>query len=198
MAGPDRRDAGRDGMKSRRKRTMHLSALPWVVAACLATWGCKGEPPPPRGPLVGKPAPEIVDKVEFWAGAREVELAACRGKPVLLFFWHPKDGGASLAALPGVARLARELTDEGLVTVGLCVLTEGSEPADFIAQAQALRKKYDLPFPLGVDCDADVHVAYHVDDEGTPWCCVVDARGVVAWAGRPGELTPRLLRRFLP
>ena len=148
---------------------------------------------------MGKPAPEIADKVEFWAGVNEVELAACKGKKaVLLFFWHPKDGGKSLAALPAIAELAREFAGRGLLTVGLCVLTEGSEPDEFVAQAEELRRQHNLPFPIGLDCDADAHVAYRVDESGTPWCCLVDTGGVVVWAGRPGDLTAAVVRRYLP
>ncbi len=136
--------------------------------------------------------------VEFWAGGHEVELGACKGRAVLLFFWHPKDGGRSLAALPHVRGLAREFAAEGLVTVGLSVLTEGAEPRDAIAQAEALRKRHALPFPLGVDSDADAHMAYRVDEVGTPWCCLVNGQGVVVWCGRPGRLSRSVVRRYLP
>lgn len=168
-----------------------------MAALWCVVWGCKSEAPA-KGPLVGKPAREIANRVEFWVGAREVELAACRGRAVLLFFWHPADGRRSLAALPHVAKLARGFADDGLLTVGLSVLTEGREPRETLAELRSLRKEHDLPFPLGADCDADLHQAYRIDELGTPYCYLVDKRGVVVWAGRPGELTAGLIRRWLP
>ena len=141
-----------------------------------------------RGPLLGKPAPNLIDHVELWLNGDEVGLAGLKGHPVLLFFWHPRDeAGNSLAALPHVRSLASALASEGLVTIGLCVL-------DGPKEAEPVLREHGITFRIGLDCDADLHRAYRIEATGTPYCYLVDGRGIIAWEGPPEDLTERAVR----
>jgi len=145
----------------------------------------------PPGPLRGKRAPEIIDRVEFWLNGGEVALASLKKKPVLLVFWHPRDGGKSLAALPHVRDLADAFASKGLTTIGFCVL---DEPKDL----EPVLRDHKIAFRVGLDCDADLHKQYRIDVVGTPYAYLVDGKGVVAWDGPPDELDARDVRKLLP
>jgi peroxiredoxin len=144
------------------------------------------------GPLVGKAAPEIADGVELWVNGKEAELRQLKGKAVLLFFWHPRDeGGKSLAALPHVGKLADSFERKGLVTIGLCVLDEPKE-------VEPTLREHGVKFRVGLDCDADVHRSYRIENVKTPYCYLVDTRGMVAWEGRPDALAESAIEACLP
>lgn len=161
----------------------------FVVPACLNV-GCSTEEPP-AGPMVGKRAPEIVDGVEQWLHSPEVSLADLAGRPVLLYFWHPRDG-RSPATLAHVQRLAAAFGERGLATIGLCVCDEPAEVEPLIAQRK-------LTFPIGLDSDADLHQRfYRVHEAGTPYCYLVGREQLIVWEGPPGKLTARRIRKHLP
>jgi peroxiredoxin len=161
----------------------------FVVPACLNV-GCSTDEPV-VGPLVGTRAPEIVDGVEQWLNGQEVSLADLAGRPVLLYFWHPRDG-KSPATLAHVQQLAAAFAERGLATIGLCVCEGPAEVAPLIEQ-------HKLTFPIALDGDADVHVhGYRIDQSGTPYCYLVGRDQLIAWEGPPGKLTARRIRKLLP
>ena len=145
----------------------------------------------PPGPLRGETAPEIIDRVEFWLNGGEVALASLKRKPVLLVFWHPRDGGKSLAALPHVREVSAAFASKGLTTIGFCVLDEAKD-------LEPVLREHKITFRVGLDCDADLHRQYRIDVVGTPYAYLVDGKGVVAWDGPPDELDESEVRKLLP
>jgi hypothetical protein len=166
-----------------------LSLAAWTLL-CLPA-GC-GELEPAVGPMVGKPAKKIADSVEFWVNGPEVELAKLEGKAVLLVFWHPDDEGRkSLAALPGVRKLADAYAARGLLTIGSCVL-------DGPQEVGPLLREHQIAFRIALDCDADLHKDYRIDKTGTPYAYLIDAKRTIVWEGPPEKLSSRRIRNHLP
>jgi len=190
------------------------------ATAAFLRFGCAKSPrvDRPRGPLLGLPAPGIAlreppaslgtalssktaavpvrrrppleDFVEFWVNGPEVNFYEVKGRPILLYFWHPRDG-KSLDTLPRIVDLADRFAERGLLTVGFCVVDSPDEIAPVLSQ-------YRVKFPIAVDCDGDLHRRYRVDTLGTPYCYLVDARQMVAWSGPPQDLMESDVRAVLP
>ncbi|MFW6162206.1 MAG: peroxiredoxin family protein, partial [Planctomycetota bacterium] len=121
----------------------------------------------------------------------EIDIAGLGGRPVLLYFWHPRDG-KSPATLNHVQGLAARFEADGLVTIGLCVCDEPAE-------VQPLIEAHGLTFRIALDCDADVHIhKYRIDQTGTPYCYLVAADHRIVWQGPPTALTARRIRALLP
>ena len=141
--------------------------------------------------MVRTKAMEVADWAEQWVNGQETELAALQGRPVLLYFWHPRDP-KSLPSLPRVQELTAAFAERGLATIGLCVL---DDPAD----VQPLIRRHQLTFPIVLDSDADLHQRwFRVHEPGTPYCYLLDGKGIIAWEGRPDQLTPGRIEPLLP
>jgi len=114
---------------SAKRLLLALGLVGGLVLAALVAWRLLGgdSDEPGAGPMVGEEAPEIADEVEQWVNGEEVDLADLRGKAVLLYFWHPRDG-ASPATLDRVQGFAARYGDDGLVVIGLCVCDEPRTP----------------------------------------------------------------------
>lgn len=174
-------------------RTPHARrTVAWLaLAAALACLGsCCTRDEPAVGALVGRPAMEFTHEVEQWVNGTEPDPEALKGRPVLLYFWHPRDG-RSLPTLPLVQGLAAAFADQGLVTVGVCVLDEPAE-------VEPLLREHKVTFRIALDCDADLHEHYRIDKTGTPYCYLIDGQQTIVWEGPPDKLSARRIARLLP
>jgi len=189
-----------------------------ATAAYLRVGCAKPSKPRVRGPLLGRPAPGIAvaeppaslgtalssktsaaptrrrppleNYVEFWVNGPEVSFHEIRGRPILLYFWHPRDG-KSLDTLPRIVALADRFAQRGLLTVGFCVVDGPDDIVPILSQ-------YHVRFPIAVDCDGDLHRRYRIDTLGTPYCYLVDTRQTIAWDGPPQDLAESDIRRVFP
>ncbi|MFP4058833.1 MAG: hypothetical protein ACLF0G_18340 [Candidatus Brocadiia bacterium] len=185
------------GLSTRRRRWAAAALVVAALAAFLIWRQTREEEKElPKPPHEGEPVKAVADEVEFWVNGQEMELEHLQGKALLLYFWHPEDG-ASLDTLPRVCELARAYAEEGLVTIGFVLLTEPAAPErpERVAEAaEALVREHDIPFPLAVDCNWDVHATYRIDQTGTPYCYLADLGHVIFWKGHPRQLTEELVR----
>ena len=122
----------------------------------------------PPGPTIarGLPVPE------FSGGTLDnstLDLAALRGRPVLINFWGPTCAPCR-EEMPLLADKAREHAADGLVIVG--VLTD--DPVD---GAKAFADQYGGTWQTVIDPGAKIKAAYHV--VGRPQSFFVDRTGVL-------------------
>lgn len=126
---------------------------------------------PAHGGLIGKPAPTF--SLPVTANARpdlkQVDLAALKGKAVLLDFWASWCGPCAAEA-PLIDRLARRYEKKGLVVLGVNV-------SDTPEVTQAYAAKLGLSYPMVVDDERKVESAYGV--EKLPSLIVIDKEGRV-------------------
>ena len=127
----------------------------------------------------GRPAPELA--VDTWVlapGGRAHDLAALRGRHVLLEFWslacpHCRD------EVPEIQRLHETYGPRGLVVVTVHVPLGNARvsPADVARYA----KEAGITFAIGFDADGDTTVDY--DYGYLPHAVLVTPDGRVAWSG---------------
>jgi cytochrome c biogenesis protein CcmG/thiol:disulfide interchange protein DsbE len=117
----------------------------------------------------------------------ELELAALKGKAVVVNFWASWCSPCKDEA-PFLEQVWREHRDRGLVVVGL-------DAKDFRADARRFAERYGLTFPLVYDGPGDLTSSYGVT--GFPETFVVDRKGKVVAAFKGGvdgeDVRPRLL-----
>ncbi|MBA3938795.1 MAG: TlpA family protein disulfide reductase, partial [Planctomycetes bacterium] len=124
--------------------------------------------------LVGQPAPALkMKRVDGVDG--EIDLAAYKGKPVLIDFFATWCKPCASVA-PIVAAVAKKLAEKGVVTIGITLDTKDSLPnlAGWIA-------KNGIAYPVigdGLGWDSEVDDAWHVD--GIPALILVAADGTIA------------------
>jgi hypothetical protein len=146
--------------------------------------------------IIGAPAPDLADEVESWVQGDELDLQYVRDSAVLLLFWHPRDDGASEPWIDPVVALARRYEDEGLVTVGLCVV--GLE--DWRQLVRPVIRQHQVPFRMALDCDGDLHIRYLIDRTRTPYCYLLaceDDDWTIVWGGHPEVLNESVIEHIL-
>lgn len=164
-----------------------------VLAACGSPEAPKSEPTMPTaeapappappaeagGAVVGQPAPLFTgtdtEGVAF-------DLAAQKGKVVVLEWFNPDCPFVKQAHGPGgsLVDLPKAWTDKGVVWVAVNSGAPGKEGAGRERNAAA-RSEYGLGYPVIVDESGDIGRAYGA--KVTPHLFVIDANGVVAYAG---------------
>jgi hypothetical protein len=174
-----------------------------AVAAALVVLIYQPDPSekePPPGPLRGKQPPKLADEIEFWIQGDELEFDDVRGQPILLVFWHPRDGLGAMA-LARVAELTAPFESRGLVVVGVTLFTEAPDPLDpetLVAAAEEETRKAGIPFRVGLDCDGSAHELYGIERTGTPFCYLINRARICVWEGPPDRLEAETLARELP
>jgi peroxiredoxin len=165
------------------RRLSLFNARSWRSAACLtlalalagAFATARAADPATRHPLIGKPAPEIVQRLFSGAG-RNFRLSERRGEVVVVGFWTSWCGSCR-TYLERLAKLDATYARAGLVVVGISL-------DDNEAHATELARAVGAKFRLGVDSDKAVGRRFAVPD--VPLTLLIDRAGVVRYAH--GEL----------
>lgn len=134
-----------------------------VVAIVVAT---RPGSAPPETIAKGQPVPAIAGTA---LDGSQVDLAAYRGRPVVINFWGPSCPPC-VTELPLLATKANAHAADGLAILG--VLTD--DPVD---GAQAFATAHEATWPTVVDPGAAIKKAYHV--VGRPQSFFVDRAGVL-------------------
>ena len=146
-----------------------------VVAGACAT--ASAADPAAHHPLIGKPAPEMVQRL-FAGPSRNFRLSERRGEVVVIGFWTSWCGSCR-KYLERLARLDATYRQAGLVVVGVSL-------DDDPARATALAGAVGAQFRNGVDTDKALGRRFAVPD--VPLTLLIDRAGVVRYAH--GELDP--------
>lgn len=114
-----------------------------------ATAASANGPSPEGADLIGKPAPawEVTD----WTGTPPIELAALRGKVVLVRWFMSTDCPYCTASAPALNQLHRDLGARGLVVVGM-YHHKNPEPLD-VSNVRRWARDFGFRFPVAVDRD---------------------------------------------
>jgi thiol-disulfide isomerase/thioredoxin len=131
--------------------------------------------PAGRHPLIGKPAPEFVQRL-FAGSGRNFRLSERRGEVVVVGFWTSWCGSCR-AYLERLAKLDATYARAGLVVVGISL-------DDDPARAMELSRAVGVTFRNGVDGDKTMGRRFAVPD--VPLTLLIDRGGVVRFTH--GEL----------
>ena len=126
-----------------------LAALPLLA---LLAYGFRTDPRDIPSPLVGRPAAPFA--LTAFDGAR-VDLAALRGKVVVLNFWASWCNPACYDEAPVLERLWRTYRERGVVVVGVDIQDTDEAGRKFI-------RGFGLTFPNARDGSGKVSVDYGV------------------------------------
>lgn len=167
------------------RRLSLFNARSWLGAACLtlalALAGLvstsSAADPAARHPLLGKPAPEFVQRL-FTGAGRNFRLSERRGEVVAIGFWTSWCGSCR-TYLERLAKLDATYSQAGLVVVGISLDDDGS-------RATELARAVGVKFRNGVDADKTLGRRYAVPD--VPLTLLIDRAGIVRYAH--GELDP--------
>lgn len=158
-----------------------LTAVP--VLALLA-YGFRVNPRDIPSPLVGRPAAPFA--LTSFEGA-PMQLAALRGKVVVLNFWASWCYPACYEEAPVLERGWREYRDRGVIVLGVDI-------QDKTEAAQKFIRDFGLTFPNAPDPGGKVSVDFGV--YGVPETFFVDRQGRIR-AKHVGAVTDRALREQL-
>ena len=131
-----------------------------------------------QGAEVGKPAPEFTLKD---TEGKPVSLASYRGKTVVLEWFNPDCPFVKYAHGQGPLKsMAAAQVKRGIVWLAINSGAPGKQGHGVGRNAEA-RKEYTLPHPVLIDEDGKVGRIYGA--KTTPHMYVVDAKGVLVYAG---------------
>lgn len=153
--------------------SVRLAAL-CVFACTIAMSGAHADPAT-RHPLIGKQAPEVLQRL-FAGPGRNFRLSERRGEVVVLGFWTSWCGSCR-AYLERLAKLDATYSRAGLVVVGISL-------DDDPGRAAELARAVGAKFRNGVDAEKTLGRRFAVGD--VPLTLLIDREGVVRYAH--GEL----------
>lgn len=148
--------------------------------------------------LEGKPAPPLEER-EF-LGSKPVQLAALRGKPVLLFFWAHWCPDCKREG-PILAQIQQEYAGQGLVIIaptqryGYVARGEEAGPAEELKYIDEVRKKFYADL-LSAPAPVSEENFKNYGASTTPTLVILDRRGMVR-VYHPGVMTLDELRAAL-
>jgi thiol-disulfide isomerase/thioredoxin len=131
--------------------------------------------------LIGKPAPILTTKVNA-AGGAEIDLAALKGKVVLLDFWATWCAPCN-RELPIIEKLQREFRDQGLVAMGVTVGEDRTTLENFVRAATLTYSNVSVEDGAAIVADLSLTAfptIVLIDREGKIASYEVGARGEAA------------------
>ena len=148
------------------RRTRHF----WTLAAALTLFSVHLCVAGELRPVDAMPAPPL--ELEDLSGATH-NLSAWRGKVVLLNFWTTWCQPC-LKEMPGIQRLAQQMTGKPFAVVGVNV-------GESRFRAQRIAQQLGLDFPILLDTESKVFLAW--GGKTFPTTALLDAQGALRYVG---------------
>lgn len=139
------------------------------------------------GANIGEKAPPI--RLETWLNGAGADPSVPDGARVMVVVFWATWCPASGMSVPALNRVARSLSDRNVTVLALT-----SESAEDV---QAFLDERKTMFAIGLDTDGVVRKQYMRESDGIPAAFIVDAKGLVAWAGHPMAGLERVLGKIL-
>lgn len=191
MLGPSEHDGNAHGQVARPVTRIRLPARLVALVAGLAivavlVGAVLGIGRPPATAVIGQAAPDIRGTT---LDGRSFDLAALRGKPVVVNFWASWCGPC-VKEMPTLAALHREYEKKGITFVGLGVDSEKN--------VNAFLKKVPVDYPIYIAGFGGADLARNFGNNAgaLPFTVVIDAKGVIR-STKLGEVDPKELKATL-
>ncbi len=117
---------------------------------------------------------------------RRIELAALRGRPVLVNFWATTCASC-LREMPQLVRLYRDLSPHGLEIIGVAM---SYDPPSYVL---SMARQRPIPYPVALDPDGLLSRQFG-DIELTPTTLLIAPDGRIVWR-HTGLFNPHTLRQ---
>jgi len=140
---------------------------------------------------IGDPAPAL--QVDKWVKGQPVDLAAVKGKSVVVVEFWATWCSPCLAAVPHLTELQRKFGPAGVTIIGLTT----EDPDNTLEKVEAFVQKQGdkLAYTIGYEKEDRTSKAYMdaAGEGGIPTAFVIDKEGRIAWIGHPaGDLEETL------
>jgi thiol-disulfide isomerase/thioredoxin len=132
---------------------------------------------------LGDPAPPI--GVEKWVKGGPVDLAATKGKNVVVVEFWATWCGPCRASIPHLSALQKKYKDEGLVVVGVSSSDKTEEDVTKFVKAMGDKMDYVVAYESMESRQVSDAYMKPFEAEGTPHAFVVDKNGRLVWHGHP-------------
>jgi len=158
------------------RTTVGLLLLPWIVLLAK---------PVQAGLELGDPAPAL--SVTEWIKGTAVDLAAAKGKKVLVVEFWATWCGPCIASMPHLSELQRKYSKE--VTFIGVTKPDARNPLDRVKTFVA-GKGETMDYTVAFDGAGETFAAYMkaAGKTGIPAAFIVDKEARVAWMGHPGRI----------
>lgn len=135
---------------------------------------------------IGDPAAPL--SVTKWVKGEPVDLAACKGKNVVVVEFWATWCGPCIASMPHLTELQKKYEKDGLIVIGVT----SPDPNNAIETVESfVKEKGDgMGYRVAFDGDLKTDAAYMkaFGKGGIPQSFVIDRAGNIAWEGHPMEL----------
>ena len=146
--------------------------------------------PAARAAAVGDPAAPL--EIAEWVKGDAVDLAAVKGKKIVVVEFWATWCGPCRASIPHLTELQKEFADRGVVFVGVSDETS-AKVRPFVDE---MGEKMD--YTVAIDRDGKTSAGYMkaYGQNGIPHAFVVDREGRIAWHGHPMDGLDKVLAKL--
>jgi len=134
---------------------------------------------------IGIPAPAL--QLDQWLNSPQLEIAALRGKVVLIRWWT--DGCPYCeASAPALRTFDRKYRDQGLVVIGVFHPKPPGDPS--VERMTRAAERFHFTFPIALDTDWKALNRWWLDGWPQAWTSVsflIDRQGIIRYVHPGGE-----------
>jgi len=160
-------------------RTSGYSILGLLIAGLLVA----GVPAGAAELNIGDPAPKL--EVSKWVKGKPVDLAAIKGKKIVVLDFWATWCGPCIESIPHLTALQRDLAAKDVVIIGVTA----RDPGNTLKMVEKFVARWGdkMAYSIAFDKEEKAYKAYMeaTGQSGIPTAFVIDKSGRVAWIGHP-------------